>query len=815
MSKQHPQRHKDTNKLRVFVSSWLTYFVSALFLLVVTFPKIIPEFTLAIDPQIHWVFNYLWLNDFSQTQYIIFPHGPLTFLNFPLAMKNNLFWGLLIQAMLRLVFIFSFLHLAAPKGLKKWIVTILLLFFILQFMELDFILIGIVANGIFLNHFTQKNYWYVLAITAFALGFYIKISIGITALTILLSYLAYQSLISLFGEQAFSQPLILHKKDEKIHGLTKSQTIISNLLMFLAIPISLAIGWFLMYQNFDGFGKYLFGIKELVGGNSDSASLYPDNNWWLIGFSFLAFIAIPIIDFWKKGFKKSQSTWMVYILLGLSVFAVWKHSMAREDPWHIVKLFAWLMVFFSYFFILQKKTKWSSIVLSTLCLFFFHANIKSTLNMFINPLDTKDYKNFTEAFFHQKYFFQKNKTKSLQNIESCKLTDTDLALIGNQTVDCYPWNYAFIQANNLNWQPRPIIQSYAAYTPWLNEQNANHFSSKKAPQFLIWETDILKRDIWEGELTSIDQHYLLNDEPSTILNLILNYEVVSKSENYILFQKRKNTIAKKSEIKKTNSYSWNEWIDIPDSENEILRANFQYEKTFLKWLKAKTYKDEPIFIEYQFSNNEIRKYRFTSLNAEQGLWINPFIDKPSNDLIHAKTNKIRFSTANDFLVKNKFQIEWESFHSPTHIFRQFGGLFGKHISFSEFTLLEKKNLIPAEKILTSKEYSPSYEIPFSELNFDSTSSISIAASVEAKMSYHASGLLVIVVEQDGKVILWDGKRIEDFMTIYHKWEMAFSKKKIPNTASQNAVIKVYVWNTGDERFSIKDLSVKCIEHKKY
>ena len=785
MTKQQPQRHEDSKKLRVFVSSWLTYFVSALFLLVITFPKILPEYTLAIDPQIHWVFNYLWINDFSQTQHIIFPHGPLTFLNYPLAMGNNLFWSVLIQAVLRFGFIFSFLYLAADSS-HKWfrrILTMVLLFFISEFMELDFIIIGMVTNGVFLHFFKGKNYWYGLAVVMMTLGFYIKISIGITALTILLSYLVFY---------------FLEKKEIKIF-----------LFQSLFIPISLAVGWFLIYQNFEDFGKYLFGITELVGGNSDSASLYPDNNWWLLGGGFLAFITIPIFDIWKKGFRKSQSTWIVYVLLGLSVFAVWKHSMAREDPWHIVKLFAWLMVFFSYVFILQKKIKWSSILLSLTCLFLFHTNIRFTLNMFINPLDTNGYKNFTEAFFHQKEFFQKNKTKSLQNIEPCKLAAADLAIIGNQTVDCYPWNYAFIAANNLNWQPRPIIQSYAAYTPWLDQQNALHFSSKKAPQFLIWETDILNRDIWEGELTSIDQHYLLNDEPQTMLQIISNYELVSKGQGYILLKKRKNPFAPKSETQPTQSYKWNEWIKIPYAKSDgLLRANFQYEEIFLKWLKAKTYKDEPLFIEYELTNGEIYQYRFTTLNATEGIWINPLIHQPSNDFIHSTTKRIRFSTANDFLVKKEIQIAWEFFSIPTLDF------FGKNISHVGKTLLEKKDLIPIEKILTSKEYSPSYEISFSELAFDSTSTISIAANVEAKMSYHASGLLVIVVEQDGKAIYWDGKRIEDFMTIYHKWELAFSKKEIPDTANQNAIIKVYVWNTGDEDFSIKNLSVKCIDYKK-
>ena len=50
-----------------------------------TFPDTFPFYKIAVDPQIHWIFNHLAYEGFQEGQHIIFPHGPLSFLLFPLA----------------------------------------------------------------------------------------------------------------------------------------------------------------------------------------------------------------------------------------------------------------------------------------------------------------------------------------------------------------------------------------------------------------------------------------------------------------------------------------------------------------------------------------------------------------------------------------------------------------------------------------------------------------------------------------------------------------------------------------------------------
>jgi hypothetical protein len=107
------------------------------------------------------------------------------------------------------------------------------------------------------------------------------------------------------------------------------------------------------------------------------------------------------------------------------------------------------------------------------------------------------------------------------------------AKIGTATVDIYPWTSQLIFENKLNFLPRPVFQSYTAYTKELEEMNFNHYNSKeKSPEFVLYE------------YIAIDQRYPLFDEPKVNLCLLKNYTPVEafnfQQRKFILLQKSKD-----------------------------------------------------------------------------------------------------------------------------------------------------------------------------------------------------------------------------------------------------------------------------------
>jgi hypothetical protein len=82
------------------------------------------------------------------------------------------------------------------------------------------------------------------------------------------------------------------------------------------------------------------------------------------------------------------------------------------------------------------------------------------------------------------------------------------------TLDVIPWDIGLIYADPaLTWDPRPVLQSYTAYTPWLDQQDADFLRSPSAPDFIIYRYQ------------SIDDRYAAFDEPAAFRALLENYRV--------------------------------------------------------------------------------------------------------------------------------------------------------------------------------------------------------------------------------------------------------------------------------------------------
>ena len=65
------------------------------------------------------------------------------------------------------------------------------------------------------------------------------------------------------------------------------------------------------------------------------------------------------------------------------------------------------------------------------------------------------------------------------------LLDHAKDVIGNESVDVM--NYLLLAAvvNEMNYQPRPVIQGFVAYTPALQDLNEEYFRSAGRPHFVM------------------------------------------------------------------------------------------------------------------------------------------------------------------------------------------------------------------------------------------------------------------------------------------------------------------------------------------
>lgn len=601
--------------------------IIGLILACLSFPNYRLSFVQGIDGPLPWVFNYFADGNYALGRGILFPHGPLAFMLYPLPMGNNLGVTVFVTLLCSLLLSFSFFKIYFARQKENYLVPTLLLFVLLSFCDLQLLLIGISASQLVLYHLFQKKQQLVLATVAAILNLYLKTYGGVICLLLLFSYFIYL--------------------------LTVKKHIQSAFLILLLCLFFFYFLWLSLYQTFSGSLRFMIGQIQLSSDNSEAVSYYQVNNWFFIGLSLLSFILIPF-------FIKDKTTRLSHGLLILPLFAAWKHAMSRADSNHVNGFLIILIVFSILLFFIEKEKK---VLLGLLCLCSvsgFALNMAVTagyndyrFNTRIDPSRSADL--YKLIFQYDSLAREKNGLSASMNVSE-KLPDTLLHLIGKKTVDVFPWNYSTVAVNKLNWRPRPSLHSYASYTAWLDEQNKEHFLSADAPHFVLWEIDELG-----GKLNSIDFRYLLNDAPETMLTFFSSYHLIFKDKTALLFEKQeKASTILKTQLSGPSSVAYNTWIQVPKACNDcITRAKIRIKKSTSGILKSFFYKGEAYSLEYQTEDGKTHAHKIVPKNAEEGLWINPLILSPETDLTEPAVKKIRLICWGESSVTKNFEIEFE------------------------------------------------------------------------------------------------------------------------------------------------------------
>jgi hypothetical protein len=776
---------------------------------IITFSDLDPVYAPGVDPPMAWVFNYFFDGHLSEGKNIIFPHGPLAFLMYPLPEGNNLATAVLFHFLLKIIFSFLLFRLVNHREKSNHLAPFLVAIFFCGIFDIQFLLLGITALCLVLHFLTEKKSYLVPAILFCSLSVYIRAFGGIATIALCGSYF----LLQFAGSRSWKRLLVCSG----------------------SLLLGIVLIWILLYHTLSGFPRYLFGLFQLSQDNSSAVAMYPENNWLFISIAFFILCLIPFIS-------KSKSALLVYGMFLLPLFAAWKYAMAREDIFHASSLFVLLLFFYAIVYFVAERRRFLILFLGLLSAGFYYGNLEN-VDDFRDPGISKNGLNAFRTFISDyDTLSKKYKALSLENIRTNKLDEKSLSLIQNKTVDIYPWDYTFIPANNLNWRPRPVIQSYASYTSWLDLQNKEHFESASAPEFLLWETDKVTEDQNGGNFESIDERYLLNDEPQTVLALLNKYSFVHKHPRYLLFQKNTGDKLEQAATKSSGKIKWNEWTDVPYAGDGILRAKIRMKQKAGGKIKSFFYKSEAFYIVYKLENKDVFRYRIVPKNAADGIWINPFLQKGETDFIESPVRQIQIRCTDVSQMQEEAEIEWQYSRLKTNPQTSPGpkgpydgacALFGKTVPSSDSLLFITENKFsqrleawtyneqqiydkeystsPKSMQLKPGEYSMTYARTFDSAAFKSGKELQIKSTVTVKATRSAEVKLVISLEDErGNPISWTGTRVSPFIIDEDNWNFCSAVAKVSNQQLKGKLtLKVFLWNVGKEQILADDFSVRA------
>lgn len=595
----------------------------AILVIVGSFPESNWAFSSGIDYSVRWLFNFLFQSDGDLGNSIIFPHGPLGVILYPL--PGNIVFAYLVQSCIKVLFVWEVYVLHGKiKETSRLLLTFLFSLVFCLFLGISHLSILLIFLFLY-NGIKQQNKLY-LALATFltAASFYVS---------------AYQGAITLLLIISSGLYLTIFQRKVKL----------SLLLSFFLLTFILSIHW-AIFGTFHHFLNYYLGLFNFIQDNSTAVAYYPNNNWYLLS-GFMACLLIILILNWKN-----KNALRFLFICSLSFFAAWKHGIAREDTTHYRGFLELIAAFLLLFLIAQREKRWLNgffVIAAILCLY---------LNLFnVENYGKSNYPlwragNFLEFSSSYDSLIATARAKSMENIKASRIPESIRAEIGENSIDIYPWEYTILATNKLNWKNRVVIQSYASYTSWLDQQNANHFNSTDAPEYLLWKLTGQDGFYENGAYSSIDQRYLLNDEPQTMKEILANYEFVRQVQSYYLYKKRENKLNFKVSNGEEKEANLGKWYPVQTRQGSLSRLRLYLDRSFNQRLKSLLYKDEMYWINLKLTDNRILRYRIVPKNAVNGLWINPLVQEGSH---LANVQFFMIEASNPQILNRVFDYSWE------------------------------------------------------------------------------------------------------------------------------------------------------------
>jgi hypothetical protein len=184
------------------------------------------------------------------------------------------------------------------------------------------------------------------------------------------------------------------------------------------------------------------------------------------------------------------------------------------------------------------------------------------------------------------------------------------AAIGGATVDVLPWDVSLIEANHWKWQPRPVFQSYAAYTPVLDRTNAEHFQGSGAADFLLTR--------WGA----IDNRHPFFEDPLSWRAVLDRYESTISDGQTLLLKRAPNHRFAGPEPAGSSVAHWNESVPVPQGRAPlVLSAGVR--KSLFGGILSFGYRLSSVWISITRQSGRTERYRAVPPNLASGIIINP------------------------------------------------------------------------------------------------------------------------------------------------------------------------------------------------
>lgn len=560
---------------------------------------------LGLDVSWQMTLSYALKNNWVWGKDIVYTYGPLGFLATRIGLGVSKWIFLLFDAYLvfnfycifkdflintidkfigiAIVFIITLLMNPNHGGDLSWVVTIFSFYWMYKSYE------------------SPRFIYYALIVLNIVLCFYIKLNAGIIGFFFLAGHLLN---------------MLCFKKVTLIKVA---------LVILLSICMVLLASWVFRVE----LGAYAEGAIEIIKGYNDIMYMHLEQYlryelnlttlFFGIVFIYFLYSAIALEE------KKISTLYFATISIAY-VFLLRKQSIIRNDAIHYYEFFAYApLVFLIGTFALnegryQKFTYPALLIVAVYSLFM----ITEFPDNHINQLIEKRY-SLTGGYWNQ--FTKYDEIVRKRYPKYRKIPDRVLRQIAGNTIDIFPWDSEYAIENNLNYKPRPVFQSFSAYTEKLQEINYQSYV-KASPMYILYDYD------------AVDGRYPYNDD--CLLNFFIckNYIL---ADSFVSNQRMRLLLKKRSQVKpvdyrviKTEELSLSDSIGIDWELISMLKIDLQY--SLKGKIESVFNRPSPVVIRMKRLNGVNITYKISPEMLKAGIMVDRWVNS-TNDYNKYMVNK--------------------------------------------------------------------------------------------------------------------------------------------------------------------------------
>lgn len=382
-------------------------------------------------------------------------------------------------------------------------------------------------------------------------------------------------------------------------------------------------GWLASGGALADIAPYVHSGLEMAGRYSSAMTVYAER-WWTTVAAFLLWLAL--LPLWIVVQPTRRKT-VALLALAFPLFAAWKHSIVRQDDFHVAILVRF-GVLVLVLLCLETAAVWSwkravpaAVVLAVpLAIAWTTAGAPRpggwAGEMVMSPLAFRGVAHLARLADVPAYREQVAPASNALPRRS-RLPDGVRRVIGSASVDIYPWETSYVAANALNWVHRPIPASFNAFTAGLDARNAAFIRSDRRPDFMIWH-----RGLDEGGLATIDGRHVFWDEPETLTEILRRYDVRETTRRALVLEARATPRLEAPQVIGTAEMTWGVRGDVPQVDGALL-VRPRFERSLAASLVALVFRAQPLLLHAWFEDGDERVFRLVSDNDGAPLWLSP------------------------------------------------------------------------------------------------------------------------------------------------------------------------------------------------